>query len=162
MDYSSLNKESIFFMEIVLFQPEIPQNTGNIVRTCSVTNTKLTLLRPLGLSASDKTLKRAGLDYWNEVEINYIDDLVAYLDSTTKDFYFFSSKAKSLYTEVSYSKDAIIVFGSETSGLPKEIHQKWPQKFVTIPMVKDARCLNLSNSVAIALYEGLRQNHFNF
>ena len=162
MDYSSLNKESIFFMEIVLFQPEIPQNTGNIVRTCSVTNTKLTLVRPLGFSVSDKTLKRAGLDYWNEVEINYIDDLVAYLDSTTKDFYFFSSKAKSLYTEVSYSKDAIIVFGSETSGLPKEIHQKWPQKFVTIPMVKDARCLNLSNSVAIALYEGLRQNHFNF
>ncbi len=149
-------------MEIVLFQPEIPQNTGNIVRTCSVTNTKLTLVRPLGFSVSDKTLKRAGLDYWNEVEINYIDDLVAYLDSTTKDFYFFSSKAKSLYTEVSYSKDAIIVFGSETSGLPKEIHQKWPQKFVTIPMVKDARCLNLSNSVAIALYEGLRQNHFNF
>lgn len=162
MDYSSLNKESIFFMEIVLFQPEIPQNTGNIVRTCSVTNTKLTLVRPLGFSVSDKTLKRAGLDYWNEVEINYIDDLIAYLDSTKKDFYFFSSKAKSLYTEVSYSKDAIIVFGSETSGLPKEIHQKWPEKFVTIPMVKEARCLNLSNSVAIALYEGLRQNHFNF
>lgn len=149
-------------MEIVLFQPEIPQNTGNIVRTCSVTNTKLTLVRPLGFSVSDKTLKRAGLDYWNEVEINYIDDLIAYLDSTKKDFYFFSSKAKSLYTEVSYSKDAIIVFGSETSGLPKEIHQKWPEKFVTIPMVKEARCLNLSNSVAIALYEGLRQNHFNF
>lgn len=162
MDYSSLNKESIFFMEIVLFQPEIPQNTGNIVRTCSVTNTKLTLVRPLGFSVSDKTLKRAGLDYWNEVEINYIDDLIAYLDSTKKDFYFFSSKAKSLYTEVSYSKNAIIVFGSETSGLPKEIHQKWPEKFVTIPMVKEARCLNLSNSVAIALYEGLRQNHFNF
>lgn len=149
-------------MEIVLFQPEIPQNTGNIVRTCSVTNTKLTLVRPLGFSVSDKTLKRAGLDYWNEVEINYIDDLIAYLDSTKKDFYFFSSKAKSLYTEVSYSKNAIIVFGSETSGLPKEIHQKWPEKFVTIPMVKEARCLNLSNSVAIALYEGLRQNHFNF
>ena len=145
-------------MEIILYQPEIPQNTGNIVRTCSVTGAKLTLVKPLGFSVSDKTLKRAGLDYWSEVNINYIDDLEKYLNSTSHDFYFFSSKAKKTLFDVSFKPKDLLIFGSETSGLDPKYFQKWPERFVKIPMLPKARCLNLSNSVAIVLYEALRQN----
>jgi tRNA (cytidine/uridine-2'-O-)-methyltransferase len=147
-------------MEIVLYQPEIPQNTGNIVRTCSVTATALTLVRPLGFSISDKTLKRAGLDYWDEVQISYIDHLITYLTATEKPFYFFSSKAKTLYTEIPFTRDDLFIFGSESSGLPVDIFTKWPEKIYTIPMASNARCLNLSNSVAIVLYEALRAQNF--
>lgn len=153
-----LPKELSIHMEIVLFQPEIPQNTGNIVRTCSVTGAKLTLVRPLGFSVSDKTLKRAGLDYWKEVDINYIDDLEDYLLSTTSNFYFFSSKAKQNHFDIQYHPEDLLIFGSETKGLDPKFLNKWPERFVKIPMISDARCLNLSNSVAIALYEALRQN----
>jgi tRNA (cytidine/uridine-2'-O-)-methyltransferase len=145
-------------MEIVLYQPEIPQNTGNIVRTCSVTGCSLTLVRPLGFSVSDKTLKRAGLDYWNEVDIKYIDDLEEYLNATSRQFYFFSSKAKQSHFEISYTPTDLLIFGSETSGLDPKFYKKWPERFVKIPMLSSARCLNLSNSVAIAVYEALRQN----
>jgi tRNA (cytidine/uridine-2'-O-)-methyltransferase len=145
-------------MEIILYQPEIPQNTGNIVRTCSVTGADLTLVKPLGFSVSDKTLKRAGLDYWNEVNINYIDDLEKYLDSTSHDFYFFSSKATKTLFDVSFKPKDLLVFGAETSGLDPKFFQKWPERFIKIPMLPKARCLNLSNSVAIVLYEALRQN----
>lgn len=145
-------------MEIVLYQPEIPQNTGNIVRTCSVTGCSLTLVRPLGFSVSDKTLKRAGLDYWNEVDIKYIDDLEEYLNATSHQFYFFSSKAKQSHFEISYTPTDLLIFGSETSGLDPKFYKKWPERFVKIPMLSSARCLNLSNSVAIAVYEALRQN----
>lgn len=145
-------------MEIVLYQPEIPQNTGNIVRTCSVTGASLTLVKPLGFSISDKTLKRAGLDYWDEVSIQTIDDLYTYLESSTKNFYFFSSKAKKTHFDIEYSPDDLLIFGSETSGLDPKFFQRWPERFVKIPMLSNARCLNLSNSVAIALYEALRQN----
>lgn len=149
-------------MEILLYQPQIPQNTGNIVRTCSVTSTGLTLVKPLGFSVSSKHLKRAGLDYWNEVDIQYTEDLIQYLESSGKPFYFFSSKVKTPYTSINFTKDDILVFGSETFGLPPNIFDLWPEKFYTIPMVSDARCLNLSNSAAIVLYEALRQQEFLF
>jgi tRNA (cytidine/uridine-2'-O-)-methyltransferase len=149
-------------MNILLYQPQIPQNTGNIVRTCSVTSTSLILVKPLGFSVSSKHLKRAGLDYWNEVEIKYIDDLLEYLNTLQVPFYFFSSKATTPYTSINFSKEDILVFGSETFGLPSEIFELWPEKCYTIPMVSDARCLNLSNSAAIVLYEALRQQNFQF
>lgn len=147
-------------MIIVLYQPEIPQNTGNIVRTCSVTDTDLVLVKPLGFTTSDKYLKRAGLDYWNEVNILYIDDFENYLNELKSPFYFLSSKATVSYSDVSYTKDTHIIFGSETTGLPSYIHEKYPEKMITIPMKKKARCLNLSNAASIVLYEGLRQQGF--
>ena len=147
-------------MEILLYQPEIPQNTGNIVRTCSVTRSHLTLVKPLGFSVSNKMLKRAGLDYWNEVNIQYIDNLIDYLSSSGRPFYFLSSKVTIPYTDITFTGEDILVFGSETSGLPEELFSKWPEKFYTIPMAHNARCLNLSNSVSIVLYEALRQDQF--
>lgn len=149
-------------MKIVLFQPDIPQNTGNIVRTCSVTSTSLTLVRPLGFSISSRHLKRAGLDYWDEVQIDLVDNLEELLEKETKPFYFFSSKVARPYTEASYTSDSILIFGSETAGLPNIFFERWPEKFYTIPMASNARCLNLSNSVSIVLFEGLRQQHFTF
>lgn len=148
-------------MIVILYQPEIPQNTGNIVRTCNVTNTSLILVRPLGFSTSSRMLKRSGLDYWDEVNIQEIDDLTAFLENTTAPFYFFSSKASKKYTEVEYPQNSILIFGSETTGLPEEFKTRWAEKFVTIPMKKNARCLNISNSVSIAVYEALRQQNFN-
>lgn len=144
-------------MHIILFQPQIPQNTGNIVRTCSVTKTKLTLVRPLGFQVTDRWLKRAGLDYWEGVEIDFVDDLEALIDSLENPFYLFSSKAKKLYTEVQYTSDTALVFGSETSGLPQKIHEKYGEALVKIPMVEESRCLNLATSVGIGLYEAIRQ-----
>lgn len=154
--------EKLSLMEIILFRPEIPQNTGNVVRTCSATNTKLTLVKPLGFSISDKTLKRAGLDYWSSADIHTIDNLESYLLSSLRPFYFFSSKATKSYTDVKYSKDSILIFGSEISGFPKEFFEKWSDHFLKLPMAHHARCLNLSNTVAIAIYEGLRQQGFDF
>lgn len=149
-------------MIVILFQPEIPQNTGNIVRTCNVTNTDLILVRPLGFSTSSRMLKRSGLDYWDEVNIKEIDDLDCFLENTSSPFYFFSSKVSKKYNDVSYTKDSILIFGSETKGLPETFRKKWEEKFVTIPMKETSRCLNISNSVSIALYEALRQQNFNF
>jgi tRNA (cytidine/uridine-2'-O-)-methyltransferase len=149
-------------VNILLFEPQIPQNTGNIIRTCSVTGSSLILVRPLGFSLTDKHLKRAGLDYGKEVDISYIDDLMEYLENEDRPFYFFSSKVQRPYTDLSYSKDAILIFGSETSGLPEAIHKKFFAHFATIPMKKNKRCLNLSNAVSIVLYEGLRQQNFAF
>ena len=144
-------------MNIVLFEPQIPQNTGNIVRTCSVTGTSLVLVRPLGFSTDSRQLKRAGLDYWDEVSITECDDLIAYIESLTTPFYFFSSHAKNCYTDVKYTTEDTLVFGAETHGLPKEIFQRWPDRALKIPMIKDVRCLNLATSVGIALYESIRQ-----
>lgn len=150
-------------MQIILFQPEIPQNTGNIIRTCSLTNTKLSVVTPLSFSLNDRNLKRAGLDYLDMIEIEKIDDLDKYLKNIKKPFYFFSSKGSISYTDVKYEKDSILIFGNETSGLPKIFHEKYfDNHFVTIPMKKNGRCLNLSNSVSIGLYEALRQNNFAF
>ncbi len=148
------------WMQIVLFRPQIPQNTGNIVRTCNVTGASLILVRPLGFDTSDKMLKRAGLDYWNDVKIEEIDNLEAYLEKTNSNFYFYSSHATKSYFEITHMPDDVLIFGSETSGLPDVFQQKWPDRFVTLPMLNKKRCLNLSNACAIALYEALRQTTF--
>ena len=140
-----------------MFQPDIPQNTGNIVRTCSVTGAGLVLVRPLGFSVSDRWLKRAGLDYWEGVSVELIDDLEAYLAPLSTPFYFLSSHAKKLYTEASYTEDTCLIFGSETKGLDPKFQKRWPEKFLTIPMKPEARCLNLATSVGIVLYENIRQ-----
>lgn len=145
---------------IVLYRPQIPQNTGNIVRTCHATGANLVLVKPLGFKTNDKSLKRAGLDYWEGVNISLIDDLEDYLESTTSPFYFLSSKAKTMYTEGAFTEDTVLIFGSESAGLPEKFSHRWPEKFLTLPMKNNSRCLNLSNSVAIALYEVLRQNAF--
>lgn len=148
-------------MKIVLYQPQIPQNTGNIVRTCSVTGTELILVRPLGFSINNRWLKRAGLDYWEGVHIEIIDQLEIFLLKlleSKRQFYFFSSKAKNSYTTISYQPDDTLIFGSETSGLPQNYLTQWPDRFATIPMIPQSRCLNLATSVGIVLYEALRQN----
>jgi tRNA (cytidine/uridine-2'-O-)-methyltransferase len=147
--------------KIVLYQPQIPQNTGNIVRTCSVTGSDLVLVEPLGFSISDRWLKRAGLDYWEGVHVIRIDDLEKYIEESNVPFFFFSSKGSRLYTEVSYTQDSLLIFGSETSGLPDSIHARWSDHFVKIPMKPEARCLNLATSVGIGVYEVCRQCGLN-
>ena len=147
-------------MRVVLYHPQIPQNTGNIVRTCKVTKTDLTLVRPLGFSTSDKALKRAGLDYWDGVDVNFLDDLGSYLSSLKTPFYFLSSHAHKSYTDITYTPEDTFIFGSETSGLPPIFLEKWPELFITLPMMHDSRCLNLANTVSIVLYEAWRQIGF--
>src|SRR5262245_15414525 len=137
-------------MKVVLFQPQIPQNTGNIVRTCSVTGCSLILIPPLGFSVADRHLKRAGLDYWEGVDVSFTENLETLLDSSN-DFYLFSSKAKNLYTNCSYREDSLLIFGSETMGLPSQIHEQYQSHFATIPM-KGTRCLNLATAVGIVVY----------
>ena len=147
-------------MRIILVNPEIPQNTGNIARTCAASGTQLVLVRPLGFSISNRQMKRAGLDYWELLELALVDDLQELL-SCNDNFFFFSSKAERRYTDVSYTNDSSLIFGSETAGLPSWLWEAYPERFVTIPMLPERRCLNLASSVAIGLYEALRQNDFN-
>lgn len=149
-------------MKVILYQPQIPQNTGNIVRTCSVTGSDLILVKPLGFSLADRWLKRAGLDYWEGVNMEVIESLETLLLNTSSPFYFFSSKATKLYTEVSYAPNDLLIFGSETSGLPPNLIAQWPERAVTLPMIpQGGRCLNLATSVGIALYEAWRQLKFS-
>lgn len=148
-------------MHIVLYQPEIPANTGNIARLCAATGCHLHLVRPLGFNTDDKTLKRAGLDYWHLVDVHYYDSL----DEVLKKYraepkYFLTSKAHKSYAEVNYAPDSLVIFGRETGGLPEAIHAAYAESCVRIPMVEAARCLNLSNSVAVVVYEALRQQQF--
>lgn len=147
-------------MKIILFEPQIPQNTGNIARTCAITGIELVLVRPLGFRISDNNLKRAGLDYWNDVHIEYIDNLETFLENSQIPFYFFSTKASRPYTDIQFTSEDYLIFGSESSGLPQKIHQQFSNNFYTIPMKSDRRSLNLSNSVAIVCYEALRQQEF--
>jgi tRNA (cytidine/uridine-2'-O-)-methyltransferase len=149
-------------MKVILYKPQIPQNTGNVVRTCAVTGTDLILIQPLGFSISDRWLKRAGLDYWEGVSVDLMDDkdLEAFLDDYPYSFYFFSSKADSFYSDVRYQKNDLLIFGSETTGLPDFFFSKWPEKFVKIPMVPNVRCLNLATSVGIGVYEAWRQQGY--
>lgn len=148
-------------MNIVLFEPEIPANTGNIARTCAVTGSVLHLVKPLGFSVEDKHLKRAGLDYWHLLDIRYYENFKElreqYLNNT---FYFVTTKGQRFYTEVQYAEDDFLVFGKETAGLPKEILDSNKKSCIRIPMINDVRSLNLSNSVAIVLYEAWRQLRF--
>lgn len=148
-------------MHIVLYSPEIPQNTGNIARTCAATGAKLHLIRPLGFELTDRYLKRAGLDYWNMMEYRVydrFDDLLAAYPAAK--MHFLSTKAPRGYTDVAYQPDDFLVFGCETRGLPESLLLKAYDRCVRIPMVAGARSLNLSNSVAIVLYEALRQQGF--
>lgn len=147
-------------MKVVLYQPQIPQNTGNIVRTCAVTGSSLLLVGPLGFSLQDRWLKRAGLDYWEGIDMQTTDDLEKELEAFEGSFYFFSSHAKIRYTDAVYSPDSWLIFGSETSGLPRAWHEKWPESFLTIPMKPEVRCLNLATSVGIVVYEAWRQQNF--
>jgi tRNA (cytidine/uridine-2'-O-)-methyltransferase len=146
-------------MHIVLYQPQIPQNTGNIIRTCVATNTKLTLIEPIAFNTDTKSLRRAGLDYIKDFTIhksNSLEDILKDADEV----YFFSSKCEKRYDKVNYSSNVTLVFGSETSGLDSWIHEKYAAQYVNIPISKKSRCLNLSNAVNIALYEALRQQDF--
>lgn len=146
---------------IVLVEPEIPQNTGNIVRTCSATGCKLHLIRPLGFEVTDKQLKRAGLDYWNEVEITYYDSFNELKEKFPQaTFYYFTTKAQKNHSEASYKEGDFLVFGKETKGLPEDLLHDNYESCVRIPMIKDTRSLNLSNSVAVAVYEAFRQQNF--
>lgn len=146
---------------IVLVEPEIPQNTGNISRTCAVTGCKLHLVRPLGFSLDDRHLKRAGLDYWDELSIFYYDSFEE-LESKFPDaaFHLFTTHAEKNYTDAVYNEDDFLVFGKETAGLGNAIISRRWNDCVRIPMRENLRSLNLSNSVAIAVYEALRQNNF--
>ncbi|MCF7851915.1 MAG: tRNA (cytidine(34)-2'-O)-methyltransferase [Simkaniaceae bacterium] len=150
-------------MEIILYQPQIPANTGNIIRTCRVIGAKLTLIAPLGFDISEKALRRARLDYASEVDMTIassLDDALAKKNSHS--VYFLSSKAKRSFYENNYPENVCLVFGNETSGLPESIMEKYHSQLVKLPMQNDVRCLNLSNAVAIASYEVLRQHNFAF
>ncbi|MDD4003192.1 MAG: tRNA (uridine(34)/cytosine(34)/5-carboxymethylaminomethyluridine(34)-2'-O)-methyltransferase TrmL [Clostridia bacterium] len=148
-------------INIVLIEPEIPQNTGNIVRTCAATGSKLHLIKPLGFEISDKYLKRAGLDYWQYAEIKYYDSFKELTDIAGKSKLFFAStKAQKVYSDVSYSDGCYIVFGKETKGIDEKILKDNYSNCIRIPMQSTSRSLNLSNSVAVVLYEALRQSGF--
>lgn len=144
---------------IVLVEPEIPQNAGNIARTAAVTGCKLHLVRPLGFEVSDKYLKRAGLDYWHLVDIYYYDSLKELMDKyyVGDNFWFFSTKAKHIHSEVRYKDGDFLVFGKETKGLPEDLLKAHYDECVRLPMREETRSLNLSNSVCVGVYEGLRQ-----
>ena len=147
---------------IVLVEPEIPQNAGNIARTCAVTGSKLIFVRPLGFEITDKHLKRAGLDYWHYLDISYYDSIEEVMDKfyNGHNFWFFSTKSKIIHSEAKFKDGDFLVFGKETKGLPEALLEKHYDECVRIPMMGELRSLNLSNSVAIGVYEALRQGGF--
>ena len=145
-------------LNIVMVEPEIPANTGNVARTCAATGAKLHLVKPLGFSVDDKHLKRAGLDYWELLDITYYENLDDFFEKTKGGkYYYFSTKAHNRHSDVQYEDNCYIVFGKETRGLPESLLLENYDTTVRIPMIDEARSLNLSNSVAIATYEVLRQ-----
>ncbi len=149
-------------LNIVLYEPEIPANTGNIGRTCVATTTRLHLIEPLGFSLEEKQLKRAGMDYWKDLDVTtYVNWQDFCAKNPEAKVYYATTKAKQVYSEVNYEEDCYIMFGKESAGIPEEILKDNPETCVRIPMVGETRSLNLSNSVAIVLYEALRQNHFS-
>ena len=148
-------------LNIVLHEPEIPANTGNIGRTCVATNTRLHLIEPLGFRLDEKSLKRAGMDYWGSLDVTTYIDYADFLERNPgAKIYMATTKAPKVYTEVSYEPDCYIMFGKESAGIPEETLVQHQEDCVRIPMVGDIRSLNLSNSVSIVLYEALRQNGF--
>ena len=147
-------------LNIVLAEPQIPQNTGNIARTCAVTGAALHIIKPMGFTPTDKQLKRAGLDYWHFLDISYYDGFDDFFAKTNGNYFFFTTKAQNRYTDVSYPDNCYIIFGREDAGLPEELLFKNKNSCVRIPMMPTLRSLNLSNSVAIAAYEILRQWDF--
>ena len=147
---------------VVLVEPEIPQNTGNVSRTCAATNTSLHMIRPFGFELSDKHLKRAGLDYWQYLDVHYYDSLAEFFEKNKgANFYFMSTKGKKVYSDVQFKDGDFLIFGKESHGLPEPLLKDNYDKTLRIPMWGNLRSLNLSNSVALTLYEALRQNGFD-
>lgn len=147
-------------LNIVLVEPQIPQNTGNIARTCAATGARLHLVGPMGFTVDDRKLKRAGLDYWHLLDITYYEGLDDFFARNSGPFYYFTTKAKNRYTDVVYPDGAYLVFGREDAGLPESLLVKNPASCVRLPMRGEARSLNLSNTVAVGVYEALRQWDF--
>ena len=147
-------------INIVMVEPEIPQNTGNVARTCAATGARLHLVGPMGFKIDDKKLKRAGLDYWQYLDITYYDSLDEFFLKNQGQFYYFTTKARNVYSEVEYPDNCYLFFGKETKGLPEELLLENKENCVRLPMIENARSLNLSNTVAIATYEVLRQWNF--
>ena len=149
-------------LNIVLYEPEIPANTGNIGRTCVATGTRLHLIEPLGFSLGEKEIRRAGMDYWKDLDVTVYKNYQEFLEKNPgAKIYMATTKGKHVYTEVNYESDCYIMFGKESAGIPEEVLVDHPDECVRIPMVGETRSLNLSNSVAIVLYEALRQNQFD-
>lgn len=149
-------------LNIVLYEPEIPSNTGNIGRTCVATGTRLHLIEPLGFRLNEKAIKRAGMDYWSDLNVTTYVNYEEFLEKNPgAKIYMATTKSRQTYTEVSYEPDCYIMFGKESAGIPEEILVNHPDTCVRIPMIGETRSLNLSNSVAIVLYEALRQNNFD-
>ena len=144
-------------MNIVMVEPEIPQNTGNVARTCAATGARLHIVKPMGFTIDDKKLKRAGLDYWHYLDITYYDGLEDFFSKNDGAFFYFTTKGRKTHSDVSYPDNCYLLFGKETKGLPEKLLIKNPERCVRIPMQGEIRSLNLSNSVAIAVYEALRQ-----
>ncbi|MGI6196684.1 MAG: tRNA (cytidine(34)-2'-O)-methyltransferase [Eubacteriales bacterium] len=148
-------------LNIVLLEPEIPQNTGNIARTCAATGASLHLIEPMGFTVTDAKLKRAGLDYWDKLDITYYKDIEDFYERTKGgEYFYFSTKAPRCYTDIAYPNPCYLIFGKESAGIPESILKKNLERTVRIPMRDGLRSLNLSNSAAIAVYEVLRQRHF--
>lgn len=149
-------------LNIVLYEPEIPANTGNIGRTCVATGTRLHLIEPLGFKLSEKHLRRAGMDYWKDLDVTTYMDYEDFLNRNPgAKIYMATTKGPNVYTEAHFEPDCYIMFGKESAGIPEEILMEHKDQCVRIPMINEIRSLNLSNSVAIVLYEALRQNHFS-
>ena len=148
-------------LNIVLFEPEIPANTGNIGRTCVATGTRLHLIEPLGFRLNEKSIKRAGMDYWEHLDVTRYMNFEEFLEKNPgAKIYMATTKGQHVYTEVNYEPDCYIMFGKESAGIPEEILVEHPDNCIRIPMLSEIRSLNLSNSVAVVLYEALRQNNF--
>lgn len=148
-------------LNIVLYEPEIPANTGNIGRTCVATGTRLHLIEPLGFRLNEKEIRRAGMDYWKDLDVTTYINYQDFLDKNPgAKIYMATTKAPNVYTEVSYEPDCYIMFGKESAGIPEEILVNHQDTAIRIPMIGDIRSLNLGNSVAVVLYEALRQNNF--
>ena len=147
-------------LNIVMVEPEIPQNTGNVARTCAATGARLHLVGPMGFKIDDKKLKRAGLDYWQYLDITYYENTDEFFASNKGEFFFFTTKGRNVYSDVKYPDNAYLLFGKETKGLPEELLLEHPDTCVRMPMKGGIRSLNLSNTVAIATYEVLRQWEF--
>ena len=144
-------------LNVVLVEPEIPQNAGNIARTCAATGARMHIIRPWGFEVDDKKLKRAGLDYWHYMDLTYYDDLQDFFKKNPGEYFFFTTKGRNTHSDVEYPDNCYLFFGKETAGLPEELLYDNPDRCVRLPMMGDIRSLNLSNAVAVGVYEVLRQ-----
>ena len=144
-------------LNIVLVEPEIPSNTGNIVRTCAATGARLHIIKPMGFTPDDKKLKRAGLDYWKYMDITYYENIDDFFEKTDGQYYYFTTKGRHTHSDVEYKDNCYLLFGKETKGLPEELLVKNEERCVRLPMMGEIRSLNLSNTVCVAVYEVLRQ-----